>query len=463
VASVSASTYTKRSSPAFDELRASVRLALPVVAVQLGMLLMGTVDMVMLGRLSAQALAAGTIAHIVSFTLLMFAGGILAALDPLISQAVGAGDREAVSAHLQRGLVLAVALAVPLSLLMIDLGPLLRAFDEPAGVVADATIYTRLLIVGNLPFLLFYVLRQTLQAMSIVRPPLLAIAGANVVNALTNYALIFGRWGCPKLGAPGSAWSTSAARWVMFAWLLLAARRPLAIYVRGWRGWRGFAAVAAAPRQLGQLLRIGLPIGLHNALELSLFMTVALLMGSFGTQALAGHLIAIRLASLSFMVPLGISGAAATRVGNAIGRGDMAAARRTAAVCLGLGAGVMILFAAAFALVPHPLAALFTIDPQVIAAAVRLLPLAALFQVFDGTQEVSTGILRGGADTTLPAASALVGFWLIGLPMGCALAFSGGLGPRGLWWGVTLGLGVVALLLMGRIAYRFRGDIARVG
>jgi MATE family multidrug resistance protein len=460
LASVSVSAETKRSGPALDELRASVRLALPVVAVQLGMLLMGTVDTIMLGHLSAQALAAGAIGHIVSFTLLMFAAGILAALDPLISQAVGAGDREAVSGHLQRGLALAAALAVPMSLLMIDLGPLLRALGEPSGVVADATLYSRLLIPGILPYLLFYVLRQTLQAMSIVRPSLLAIVGGNVVNALANYALISGHWGCPKLGAPGSAGATSAARWVMFAWLLLAARRPLAGYVRG---WRGFAAIAAAPRRLAPLLRIGLPIGLHNALELSLFLAVALLMGRFGTQALAGHQIALHLASLSFMVPLGIAGAAATRVGNAIGRGDMAAARRTAAVCLGLGAGVMTLFAAAFALAPRQLAALFSTDPLVIAAAVQLLPLAALFQVFDGTQVVSTGILRGGADTTLPAASALVGYWLIGLPIGCALAFTGGRGPRGLWWGVTLGLGIVALLLVGRIVHRFRGTIARVG
>jgi MATE family multidrug resistance protein len=463
VASVSASAGTKRSGrPVLDELRASVRLALPVVAVQLGMLLMGTVDTIMLGRLSAQALAAGAIGNIVSFTLLMFAAGTLAALDPLISQAVGAGDREAVSGHLQRGLALAVALAVPLSLLMIDLGPLLRALGEPPGVAADATLYCRLLIAGNLPFLLFYVLRQTLQAMSIVRPSLLAIAGGNVVNALTNYALISGHWGCPRMGAAGSACATSAARWVMFAWLLAAARRPLAAYLRGWRGWRGFVAAAAVPRRLAQLLRIGLPIGLHYALELSLFMAVALLMGRFGTEAIAGHQIALHLASLSFMVPLGISGAAATRVGNAIGRGDMAAARRTAAVCLGLGAGVMILFAAAFALAPRQLAALFTGEQPVIAAAVQLLPLAALFQVFDGTQVVSTGILRGAADTTLPAASALAGYWLIGLPLGCALAFTGG-GPRGLWWGVTLGLGIVAVLLVVRIVHRFRGTIARVG
>jgi MATE family multidrug resistance protein len=449
--------------PIGEELRGAARLALPVVAVQLGLMLMSTVDTAMLGHFSAQALAAGSISHVVSITVLMFGAGILAALDPLVSQAFGAGDREAVGGHLQRGLALAAGLAVPLSLPMIDLGPLLRLLGEPPGVAADATLYTRLLIIGNLPFLLFYVLRQALQAMSLVRPALLAVAAGNLVNGLANYALIFGRWGCPAFGAPGSACATAAARWAMFLWLLLAARRPLAERVGDLRGWRGFAAAAVSPHRLAALLRIGLPIGLHWALELSLFLAVALLMGRFGTEAIAGHQIAILLCSLSFMPPLAIAGAAMTRVGNAIGRGDQAAARRTAAVCLGLGAGVMTLFAAAFALAPRHLAALFTNDRVVIATAARLLPIAAVFQVLDGIQVVSAGVLRGAADTALPAAAALLGYWLIALPIGCALAFAGRLGPRGLWWGCTLGLGIVAVLLAGRVAVRFRGDIARVG
>jgi len=190
---------------------------------------------------------------------------------------------------------------------------------------------------------------------------------------------------------------------------------------------------------------------------------IALLMGRFGTEAIAGHQVAILLSALSFMVPVGIAGAATTRVGNAIGRADLPAARRTAVVCLGLGGGVMSLFATLFALAPRQLAALFTDDPAVIAAAARLLPIAAAFQVFDGTQAVSAGILRGTADTALPAAGAVVGYGLLALPAGWLLAFPCGLGPRGLWWGATLGLAIVAILQVARIVYRFRGDIARVG
>ncbi|HVT59139.1 MAG TPA: MATE family efflux transporter [Thermoanaerobaculia bacterium] len=438
------------------ELGASARLALPVVAVQLGMMLMGTVDTTMLGHFSAQALAAAALGHVISFTLLILALGILAALDPLISQAFGAGDAQAVSDHLQRGLVLAAALTVPVSLAMFDLRPLLELCGEPPGVVTDATLYTRILIWGNLPFLLFVVLRQTLQAMSVVRPALVAIGLGNAINAMANYALIFGRCGAPALGIRGSAYATAASRWVMFLWLAFASRRWLALY------WRGFTAAAVAGRRHLRLLRIGLPIGLHQSLELSLFMTVALLMGRLGIATLAGHQIAINLASLSFMVPLGISGAATTRVGNAIGRRDMPAARRTAAVCLALGTGVMALFAAAFGFAPRLLAGFYSSDPQVVGVAAALLPIAAVFQVFDGTQVVGAGVLRGSADTSLPAAIALLGFWLIGLPTGWYLAFAAGAGARGLWWGITVGLAAVAILFVARIAVRFRLELTRV-
>jgi MATE family multidrug resistance protein len=442
--------------PVRAELAASVRLALPVVAVQLGLMLMGAVDTAMLGHLSAGALAAGAIGHIVSFSMLIFGTGSLSALDPLISQAWGAGDLRAIGGHLQRGILLAAVLSLPISLGMWDLRHFLALLGQAPAVAADATLYTRALVWGNLPYLLFIVLRQALLAMGIVAPAASAIAFGNVVNAAANYCFIFGHGGAPALGLVGSAWATSAGRWSMFLWLLVGARRALVPV------WRGFTREAVELARHLRLLRIGLPIGVHQCLELSLFLFVALLMGRLGIAALAGHQIAINLASLSFMVPLGISGAAATRVGHAIGRGDMPGARRTAAVCLVLGAGVMTLFAAAFALFPRVLAGLYSADPAVVGLAAVLLPIAAVFQVFDGTQVVSAGILRGAADTTLPAAMALLGYLLLGLPIGWYLGFVAGHGPRGLWWGLTAGLAIVATLFVSRIVWRFRGELARV-
>jgi MATE family multidrug resistance protein len=444
---------SSRFDPIRREVAASIRLAVPVVAVQIGMILMGAVDTAMLGHFSAQALAAGALGNIISFTLLILGAGTLTALDPLVSQAYGAGDLRAVAGHFERGMLVAALLAVPISLGMADLRPLLRLLGEPSGVISDTALYSRNLIWGNLPFLLFVVCRQTLQGMSIVRPAFTAIALGNVVNAAADYVLIFGHLGLPALGVVGSAYATSAGRWVMFLWMVLAARRELAPV------WRRFTASAASLAHHAQLLRIGLPIGLHQSIEIGFLLVIALLMGHLGIAALAGHQIALNLASISFMVPLGISGAATTRCGNAIGRGDMPAARLTAAVCLALGVGVMTLFAAAFAFAPVTLSRLYTTDAAVITAAATLLPIAAVFQVFDGAQVVAAGILRSSADTTLPAAAALVGYLAVGLPVGWLLAFPRHLGARGLWWGITLGIALVALALVGRIVRRFAGDV----
>jgi MATE family multidrug resistance protein len=438
-----------------EEVAAAARLAAPVVFVQLGTMLMGVVDTIMLGHLSAEALAAGALGHTTNIVLLLFGGGVLLALDPLISQAYGARDAEAVAAHLQRGIVLALAVSLPIGVLLWDIAPMLRALDQPEVVVGNAAAYARGLLWGLPAYFLFAVVRQTLQAMSVVRPAAMAIVAGNVFNVFGDWALIFGRFGFPALGVAGSAYATSAGRWVMLAWLVLASRRQIAPY------WRGFTAEVARWTSYLRLLRIGVPIGLHQSIEILLFAGAALLMGQMGVAQLAGHQITLNLASLSFMVPLGISGAATTRVGNAIGRQDMPGARRAALACLLLGGGVMVLFAILFAAFPEALARIYTRDAATIAMASLLLPVAAMFQVFDGVQVVSVGVLRGAADTAVPAVLALLGFWAVGLPSGWFLGFRLGHGPTGIWWGLTIGLGAVATLLLLRIAARFRGHISR--
>jgi multidrug resistance protein, MATE family len=439
-----------------QELSAAVRLAAPVVLVQVGIMLMGVVDTMMLGHVSAEALAAGALGHIATIFLLIFGTGALSALDPLVAQAHGAGDSEAVAAHLQRGVVLALALAIPMGLLFWDVSPILRLLGQPEAIVNKAATYARGVVWGLPAYFVFVALRQTLQAMSLVRPTAVAIVVGNLTNIVGNWALIFGHLGFPALGVAGSAYSTSISRWAMLAVLLWAAREPIAAY------WRGFTREAFDLRSHLRLLRIGVPIGLHQSGEILFFTTLALLVGRMGIVPLAGHQIAINMASLSFMVPLGIGGASATRVGNAIGRGDLPGARRAAVVCLVLGAGTMLAFAALFALLPEPLARLYTGDREVIAMVALLLPIAAAFQVFDGIQTVGAGILRGAADTTYPAALAFVGFWVIGLPAGLALAYPAGFGAAGLWWGMTVGLAAVSLFLVVRIAQRFRTPIVRV-
>jgi MATE family multidrug resistance protein len=441
-----------------QELSATVRLATPVALVQLGVMLMGVVDTMMLGRVSAQALAAGALGNIITFPLLIFGAGLISALDPLVAQAHGAGDRAAISAHLQRGAVVSVALAIPYGLLFANVVPVLRRLGQSEAILGDAAAYVRGLIWGLPAFFLFFAFRQTLQAMSVVRPTAVAIVAGNLFNVVGDWALIFGHLGFPAFGVAGSAWATSAGRWVMFGCLLWAARATL---LECFQGWRDITREAVDLKHHLRLLRIGVPIGLHQSVEVLFFATLALLVGRMGVAALAGHQIAINLASLSFMIPMGIGGAAATRVGNAIGRQDMPGARRAAAVCLVLGAGVMIAFALLFALAPEALARLYTSDREVIAMTALLLPIGAVFQVFDGIQVVGAGILRGAADTTFPAGLAFLGFWALGLPAGWYLAFPAGHGAAGLWWGMTVGLAAVSLFLVARIAQRFRGTIRR--
>ncbi|HWM90894.1 MAG TPA: MATE family efflux transporter [Thermoanaerobaculia bacterium] len=437
------------------ELAAAARLAAPVAFVQLGSMLMGVVDTIMLGHLSAEALAAGALGHIATIVFLMTGVGVLSALDPLVAQAYGAGDSRAISAHLQRGIVLALALAIPLAFVFWDIRELLRLLGQPAAILDDSAAYVRAILWGTPAFFLFFAFRQPLQAMHVVRPAAVAIVIGNLINVASNWVLIFGNLGAPALGTAGSAYATSLSRWMMLGYLVFASRRSLAPY------WRGFTAEAVSLRRHLRLLRIGLPIGALNAIELGLFVGVALLMGRMGVHALGGHQIAINLVGLSFMVPLGVSGAASARVGNAIGREDMPGARRSAAACLLLGAGVMILFALLFGFFPEPLARLYTSDAAVIAMAASLLPIAAVFQVLDGVQVVAAGVMRGAADTAFPALIAILGFWGIGFPSSWYLGFRAGLGPVGLWWGFTAGLAAVALLYSLRIATRFRGQIAR--
>ena len=438
------------------ELGAVVRLALPVVSVQLGLMLMGVVDTMMLGRVSAGALAAGALGNSLSFSLMIGAVGILMAIDPLVSQAHGAEDRAAIGAHLERGLVLAVVLGLPLSLLLWNARPLLAHLGQPPALVEGSAAFIHAIVPGIVPFLLFVFLRQTLQAMGIVRPAVIAMVVGNLVNFVGDYILIFGHWGAPALGVAGSAYATSIGRFLMLATLGWAARRDLAPY------FRGFTREAFLLREHGRQLQLGVPIGVQYALDISVFATVALLMGRIGVAELAGHQIALNLSAITYMVPAGVGAAAATRVGNAIGREDMPGARRAAAVCLVLGAGIMAVFGVVFVLAPRLLVGLYSPDPGVVAMGAVLLPIAAAFQVFDGIQAVGVGVLRGAADTRFAALVALIGYWGFGLPLGIFLAFHLALGPRGLWWGLTLGLAIMALLLLARIFHRFRGQIARV-
>jgi len=442
--------------PALADLRATARLAGPIVLVQVGLMAMGVVDTIMVGHLSPAALAAVALGNVYFNGPTIFGQGVLLALDPVVAQAVGARDHEAVARALQRAVVAALGITLLVAACFLPAGAVLAWLRQPRDVAPTAGAYVLASIPGLLPFFGFIVLRQTLQAMHRTAAIVVAIVGANLVNAALNWVLIFGHLGAPRLGPVGSAWSSTIARWVMFAVLL----------ALGWRSYRPNLApvrpgvLARAP--LARLLVLGLPIGATMLLEYGAFAAIALLMGLLGTLPMAGHTIALNLASLTFMVPLGVSSAAAVLVGHGIGRGDPGAARRAAASALTLGVGFMAGAAALFLAAPRALAALYTDQPAVLALATSLIPIAGVFQVFDGLQVVSAGILRGVGDTRAPLVVNLVGFWAIGLPVSIALGFGTPAGPKGLWWGLVAGLAAVGTVLLVRVRHRLRGELRRV-
>jgi MATE family multidrug resistance protein len=445
-----------KASPRHTELRATIALAVPVVFVQLGFMAMGAVDTLMVGRLSATMLAAVALGNLYFFNVSIFGAGTLMALDPLVAQAVGARDMDAVARAMQRGMVLAVLLAIAMSVVLAPVGSVLRLFHQSPEIVPDAAAYLHISIAGALPFMAFVVLRQSLQAMHRVAPIVVTVLVANLTNAGLNWVFVYGHLGSPARGVAGSAISTAISRWIMMLLLLALSWRDLAPHLLPMHrdSWRW--------PPLKSMLAIGVPIGAQQALEAGAFGAIGLLMGVLGTIEMAAHQIAITLAALTFMVPLGVATAAAVRVGHAIGAGDderAAAAIRAAYLC---GVGFMTITAVIFLSIPRVLAGAFTGDANVVALAAVLIPIAGVFQVFDGAQAVGAGVLRGAGDTRAPLLVMLASYWLVGVPVSAYLGFATSLRARGLWWGFVVSLAAVALFLFLRIRRVFARGVQRL-
>lgn len=443
-------------SPDSADVSELARLAMPVVLAQIGLMAMGVVDTVMVGRVSPVDLAAVAVGHLYFFAVSVVGMGILFSLDPVVSQAVGADDSVGVARGLQRGVVLATGLSVVTMALLVPVGPILEFLRQPAEVIPIAARYVHRLLPAVFPFYVFVVLRQGLQAMGRLRAIIFAVVATNILNAMLNWVFIFGHLGAPAMGAVGSAWVTSAARWFTALALIVLAWPYLASSLRPLRR----EALALGP--LLQLLRVGGPVGAQQFLEVGVFAMAGLLMGWMGTIALAGHQVAIQMAALTFMVPLGVAQATSVLVGQAVGREDAGGARRATGAGGLIGVGFMAMTAVMFLAVPDLLARVFSDDPPVIASAAVLLPIAGVFQIFDGVQVVAAGALRGVGDTRVPMLLNLVGFWMVGMPVSLWLGFGLGWGPQGVWWGLAIGIGVVAILLTLRVRKRLSRTLRRL-
>jgi len=437
------------------ELRKHLRLAVPVGVIQLGTIALNVVDAAMVGHRSAADLAGVAVGNAFAFGLLAFGLGTVLAVDPIISQAVGARDERGIDVGLQRGLLLALLLCLPIAALVALAHPVLGAMGVDAEVLPLASGYALTSIPSIPAFLLFTVLRQPLQALHRMRTVVFAILLTNIANVGLNWVLIHGHLGLPAMGAVGCGWSTTICRWFSLFALLWLARADLAPHLH----WHRESFDRAA---MSRLLRLGTPIGLHLLMEMGGFGLISILMGRLGPTEAAGHQIALNLSSVSFMIPLAMSMSAAVRVGKEIGAGRLEEARLAARVATVGAAIVMALFGIVFATVPAVLASLYTTDTAVVGVAVGLLRLAALFQVFDGLQVVAAGIMRGAGSTRPAMVIYFFGFWLFGLPLGIYLTFGAGLGPVGLWWGLLAGLGTVAIVLVLFARRRMGSELRRI-
>lgn len=437
----------------FTEARVLSSLAWPVVLGQLGFRLLGVTALFVLGGLGETTLGALGAATTWSIATLIVAIGILQGFDPLFSQAHGAGDARELGRNLARALALCVVVALPVSFAHANAEPALRWLGQPEAVLPGAAAWCRAMSRATIPALWFFAVRGFLVAQGLTRVPALAMVAANVVNLLGHLALLQVDGLSPERAVYLSGCCTAAVYCVLPLAMVALAPAPFRAALAEARG-------AWDPGVLLAMLRLGLPAGLQLGLEVWAFNLTTLLMGRLGSSTLAGHVVALNIASIAFMVPLGLGVAVSARVGNQIGAGRGWV--RSAKVALFMAAAFAACSGTLFAVAPGWLASMYTRDGAVLAVAIAALPFAALFQLFDGAQAVSFGVLRGAGDLRVPALANLVGHWILGVPLGYYLAFHTDMGFLGMWAGLTVGLGFVTAILLVRIVIVARRGVTRL-
>jgi len=428
------------------ELRPTFRLALPLVLAELGWMSMAIVDTVMVGHLpdSAHAMGAVALGSNLFSVLALCGGGLLMGLDTLVAQAFGAGQREDCHRSLVNGIYLSLALTPLLAAPVWLLPAILTGMQIDSSVLALAIPYTKVLAVGLLPLLLYFAVRRCLQAMDMVRPVAFALVTANIVNVIGNYALVYGHLGMPAMGAVGSGWSTVISRTymaaVLVAYLLWYDRRHRTELLR--------TPVEVDLRRIKRLITLGYPAAVQFTLESGVFGLATALIARLGAVPLASHQIALNTVAFTYMVPLGISSAAAVRVGQAIGRKDPVGAGEAGGTAIFLGAAFMTCASAGLLIFPRWIALIYTPDELIIRSTITLLAAGAAFQLFDGIQTVATGALRGTGDTRTPMLCHFFAYWILGLPLGAWLCFRRHWGALGLWSGLSLALILIGIVLL---------------
>jgi MATE family multidrug resistance protein len=446
-------TDARSRSRVITEIKESLLLAVPLAGAQLAQAATTFVDTVMMGILGSHILAAGALGAATFYLLLNVGSAIVSAVSPLAAEAYGAGGVAQVGRVVQQGLWLSVILAIPITVLIWHSGLLLRFLGQEPGNIVLAEEYLRAIAWGYFPGLGFAVLKSFVSALSRPRPVIVTMIGGTMLNVAANYVLAFGKFGFPALGLAGLGWASALSLWGMFA--------ALALYILSQPQFRAYGAFSNLhqfeSKGFGELVRVGVPIGVLAGVEGGFFTFVTFLMGQLGSVTLAAHQIALQTAVVTFTIPLGISLAAMVRVGQLMGQENPQGARLAGFVNISIAGLFMAMMGILFWTVPGTIVSLYidTADPAnaaVASLAKTLLGVAAMFQIVDGIQVTAAGALRGLKDTQVPLLIGILAYWGIGLTCGYTLGLVLGFGGIGLWWGFAIGLAVAAGILTWRFS-----------
>ncbi|MGD8306889.1 MAG: MATE family efflux transporter [Ignavibacteria bacterium] len=426
-----------------DHIKQTFRLSYPVIIGQLGFIMMGVVDSIMVGALGPAPLAAASLGNSLTILIFIIGIGVSFAVTPLVAISVGAKKYSECGIYFRQSLLVNLVFGFVLMTVVGFGSDLIIYFDQPGDVIYLARSYTKILALGGLPVMLFQTYKQFIEGLSVMKPAMVFTILANFVNAFFNWTLIYGNLGFPVMGLDGAGWATFASRVFLAAAML--------IYVMNKKSFKQYDVTFHFKNinfpVIKKILGVGLPSGFQYFFEIGAFSFAVIMIGWLGRDQLAAHQIAINLASISFMVVLGISMAGGIRVGNAVGEQNVKQVRKAGFTSLALAAGFMAFSGLIFITFRDFLPTLYIENESVISIASSLLIIAALFQLSDGIQAVGIGILRGLTDVKIPTVITFIAYWIVGLPIGYLLGFTFGMDVEGVWIGLLAGLTTSAVLL----------------
>ncbi|HMU43902.1 MAG TPA: MATE family efflux transporter [Ignavibacteriaceae bacterium] len=433
-------------------IKETILLAYPVMIGQLGFMMMGVVDSLMVGEIGAAPLAAASLGNSLTMVIFIVSLGVAIAVTPLVAISNGAGNQKECEKYFKQSILVNIIFGLITLTVIVIISYFIQFLDQPQEVVNQASSYTRILGLSIIPVLLFHSYKQFIEGLSFTKPAMYFSILANLVNAFTNWLLIYGNLGFPQLGLDGAGWATLMSRIFMAVGLFIYTNRSI-----NFRNYNMLPVVHSIDfPTIKKILKLGLPSGFQYLFEVGAFSFAVVMVGWIGTKPLAAHQIAINLASISFMIVLGISSAGGIRVGDALGKKDFVNVRTAGITALVLGVSLMTLFGIVFMSLNKYLPTLYIKDNEVILIASSLIIIAAIFQIFDGAQAVGIGILRGLTDVKVPTLITFIAYWIIGLPSAYLFGFVFDFGVSGIWVGLLISLASSASMLTVRFIRKTR-------